>query len=182
MERLHPAEGVPRRLSYGCLHHGWSRRSRGEHPDRAPGRLGTAGLHGHSGVVARGDGTATARLTERGLLAGDGLSEDSRRLRDEIEGGHRAAGRARAGGDRVRSERGDHPLHGVVETDPRSWLVPTGRLQAGLGLVRAAVMVPRSGISTVRAANSSSAVGRHVASVRRVLAGCPKAISTVGGG
>ena len=28
---------------------------------------------------------ATARLTERGLLAGDGLSEDGRRLRDEIE-------------------------------------------------------------------------------------------------
>ena len=28
---------------------------------------------------------ATTRLTERGLLAGDGLSEDGRRLRDEIE-------------------------------------------------------------------------------------------------
>lgn len=44
------------------------------------------------------------------------------------------------------------------------------------------VIVPRSGIVTLRSATGSAAVGPAVASVRRVLATAPRARSTVGGG
>ena len=50
------------------------------------------------------------------------------------------------------------------------------------GVHSSMVIVPRSGISTVRARISGVIAGRQVASVRRVPASRANAISIVGGG
>ncbi len=51
-----------------------------------------------------------------------------------------------------------------------------------IGIQSNTVLVPRSGISTVRLRIAGSVAGRHVAIVRRVLAMRPLATAMVGGG
>ena len=50
-----------------------------------------------------------------------------------------------------------------------------------IGVHSSMVIVPRSGISTVRASSSGVIAGRQVARVRRVLASRANAFSTLGG-
>ena len=50
------------------------------------------------------------------------------------------------------------------------------------GVHSAMVIVPRSGISTVRPSVSGGVAGTQLARLRRVLPSCRRAISVVGGG